>query len=60
MTDNDIKEAVENCYWRKKVCDAFVCVGNILPCEMAIDTGRCDAIRELFKKEGEKVEAQQY
>ena len=51
MTDKEIKEAVENCFWRKKVAGIYVCSGDVVPCEKNIDDGKCDTLIKLFAKE---------
>lgn len=51
MTDKDIREAIENCYWRTKVTDVWVCSGDIAPCSKLIDEGKCDTLIRLYAKE---------
>lgn len=51
ITEKQINEAIEKCYWRKEVDGASVCCGNVLPCVLAIEKGLCEALSELYTKE---------
>lgn len=52
LTDNDIKEAIEKCIWRRDVCGTWVCAGDIVPCLKHINDGKCDTLIRLFATEG--------
>lgn len=51
MTDKDIQEAIENCFWRKNIGGVYVCSGDIVPCEKHIYDGKCPTLIELYAKE---------
>lgn len=51
LTDKDIQDAVENCFWRKDVQVVWVCSGDIVPCLKHIDDGGCIMLQELFAEE---------
>ena len=51
LTDKDIQDAVENCFWRKDVQGVWVCSGDIVPCLKHTDDGRCIMLQELFAEE---------
>lgn len=51
MTDKDIQEAIDNCFWRKDVCGAYVCSGDLVPCGKHIYDGKCPTLIELYAKE---------
>lgn len=53
MTDKDIQEAIENCFWRVKVAGIYVCRGDIVPCEKHIDDGKCETLIKLFTQQGD-------
>ena len=54
MTDKDIQEAIDKCFWRQNINGVWVCGGDIVPCEKHIYDGRCPTPIELFaKKEGD-------
>ena len=54
ITQADIEKAISECYWRKEVASVSLCAGNCIPCVKAIDSGRCDALRELVNKAAEQ------
>lgn len=51
MTDKDIQEAINNCFWRKNLEGIYVCSGDMVPCEKHIDDGKCDTLIKLFAQE---------
>ena len=53
LTDKDIQDAIENCEWRRNVCNVWVCGGDIVPCYKHIDDGRCDTLKKLFAERSE-------
>lgn len=44
-----IDDAIKNCFWRKKLCDVYICRGKVTLCFNAIDKGKCDTLKELFR-----------
>ena len=52
ITDEQINEAIENCIWRKKTYDVYICMGDIAPCTKHINDGLCFTLKELFGREG--------
>lgn len=53
MTDKDIQEAIDKCFWRKDVGGVYVCSGDVVPCEKHIYDGKCPTLIELYAKEGD-------
>ena len=54
MTDKDIQEAIENCFWRKDIGGGiYVCKGDLVPCEKHIYDGKCDTLINLFRQKGD-------
>ena len=54
MTDETVKkinEAIESWYWKKDVGGIAICRGQLAPCSKVIDSGQCDTIIEILKKE---------
>ena len=58
MTDEDIKQAIKNCKWNDNIFNGsnrddreVICRGMCLPCLKVIDSGKCDTLIELFRKE---------
>ena len=51
ITQEDINNAITNCEWRINVDGAYVCGGNCGVCQVEIENGRCDTLKELFAKE---------
>ena len=53
MTQEDINKAIKKCKWRDtKMGEVFaICRGMCTPCLRVIDSGKCDTLIELFKKE---------
>ena len=51
ITEKQIDEAIEKCYWRKEIEGASICTGNVLPCTKAIEKGLCEALINLYAKE---------
>lgn len=53
---NELAEkAIKKCFWRNTEFDTPICKGNLSPCQMEIERGRCDALRTLvddLRKEG--------
>lgn len=50
-------KAIKHCHWRKDLGGVSICSGMCLPCERAIDSGKCEVLFKLFKenqKEGNK------
>ena len=43
-------KAVEKCYWRRNLAGVSICSGVCLPCQMAINSGRCDALNKLHER----------
>lgn len=49
------EKAIKKCFWRNTEFDTPICKGNLAPCQVEIDRGRCDALRTLvydLRKEG--------
>lgn len=55
ITQADIENAISECYWRKEVAKVSVCAVNCIPCEIVINSGKCDALRELVNEAAEDV-----
>lgn len=54
ITQADIEKAISECYWRKEVASVSICARNCIPCVKAINSGECDALRELVNKAAEQ------
>lgn len=48
-----VKKAIKKCHWRKKVAGIDICAGVCLPCEKAINDGKCDILLKAIKSKGE-------
>lgn len=48
VTQEQIDEAIKNCYWRKDLGGVDVCRGELTPCTRVIEKGNCDTLKELF------------
>ena len=48
MTDKDIQEAIENCFWRTDIGGVYVCSGDVVPCNKHIYDGKCPTLIELY------------
>lgn len=49
------EKAIEKCFWRNTEFETPICKGNLAPCQVEIQRGRCDALRTLvddLRKEG--------
>ncbi len=53
ITQEDINNAITNCEWRIDVDGAYICGGNCGVCQVEIEYGRCDALKELFERGNE-------
>lgn len=42
-------KAIKHCHWRKDLGGVSICSGMCLPCERAIDSGKCEVLFKLFK-----------
>lgn len=51
ITEEQIDNAINNCIWRQEVGDNYICRGNVTTCSHAIDKGKCDALKKLFRGE---------
>lgn len=51
MTQKEINEAIETCYWRQIVHGIAICRGDCAPCMRIIDQGKCDTLKQIFAKE---------
>lgn len=49
-----VVKAIKHCHWRKDFGGVPICCSMCLPCERAIERGKCDALNELFRKNQEK------
>lgn len=54
ITEEQINEAIENCIWRKKMYDVYICTGDIVPCAKHISDGLCHTLKELLRSEVEE------
>lgn len=61
MTEEELlkqaTKAIKHCHWRKDFGGVSICSGMCLPCERAIENGKCEILFKLFKenqKEGNK------
>ena len=43
-------KAIKSCHWRKDLGGVSICSGECLPCERAIERGKCDTLIKLFRK----------
>ena len=50
ITQEAIDEAINNCSWRVIVHDVPICTGNCGACQVEIERGRCDTLKQLFAK----------
>ena len=41
------EKAIEKCFWRNTEFTTPICKGNLAPCQVEIERGRCDALRTL-------------
>lgn len=53
ITEDMIRDAIEDCIWKHEVGGVDICTGMCAPCLNIIDKGQCDAIRELVRKDKE-------
>lgn len=53
MTDKDIQEAIDKCFWRKDIDGVWICSGELVPCKKHIYDGKCPTLIELYAKEGD-------
>lgn len=58
ITQADIEKAISECYWRKEVAGVSICAWNSIPCAKAIDSGKCEVLRELVNKAAEQESEQ--
>lgn len=54
ITQEMIDDAIKNCDWRKEVGEFSICRGEVLVCSHVINSGKCDALKKLFR--GDKNE----
>ena len=47
-TEQQAIEALKKCQWRKRIDGADVCTGDLAPCVVVIDEGKCDALIRLY------------
>ena len=50
ITQEIINKAISDCDWRIKVGGVYVCTGNCGVCQVEIEQGRCDTLKQLFAK----------
>ena len=50
ITEKDINHAIRTCHWRKDVGGVAICSGNCNICEIEIERGRCETLKEIFKQ----------
>ena len=48
VTQEQIDEAIKNCFWRKDMGGVDVCRGDLTPCMRVIEKGNCDTLKKLF------------
>lgn len=48
VTQEQIDEAIKNCYWRIVLGGVDVCRGEVTPCMRVIEKGNCDTLKKLF------------
>ena len=48
-------KAIKHCHWRKDLGGVPICSGECLPCESAIERGKCDTLIKLFRKTQKEV-----
>ena len=56
MTQKEINEAIQTCYWRLMFDGIAICRGDCAPCSRLIEQGKCDTLIELFEKERKRNE----
>lgn len=52
-----VVKAIKHCHWRKDLCGISICSFACVPCERAVERGKCDTLDKLFRenqKEGTK------
>ena len=55
IKQEDIDNAIKECYWRKDVGGVSVCGGMLTPCVRIIESGKCDTLIDFFsRKDGEE------
>lgn len=53
VTQEQIDEAIKNCFWRKDAGGVDVCRGEVAPCMRIIEKGKCDTLKKLFAESEE-------
>lgn len=55
MTEEDFRKqttkAIKSCHWRKDLGGVPICSGMCLPCERAIESGKCEILIKLFDEQ---------
>ena len=57
LSQDDVDEAIEKCWWRDSQFGVDICTGNLTPCYIEICNGTCDALKKLIaarRKEAEE------
>ena len=55
-TQEEIQKAITSCKWRKELYDVPVCRLGCSPCVHIIESGDCDALKDLFSKKTEVID----
>ena len=50
ITQKQIDDAIRDCHWKRDVAGVPVCGGEVAPCSVVIDNGKCDALIQLFSQ----------
>lgn len=45
-----MRKAISECKWRQNVCGTYICAGNVSPCQIEIERGRCDTLNRISKE----------
>ena len=45
---SDPNQAIKMCKWRKDIGGVSVCGGELAPCDIIIDDGKCDTLKKFY------------
>lgn len=60
VTDEQIRDAIDNCPFAHKFYDAVICQLLIEPCVSVVNKGRCPELQKLFSDERKKKAAEPF
>ncbi len=50
ITEEQVRDAIQNCHWRDDNMGVPVCIGMCQPCQSTIESGQCDTLIRLSKE----------